>query len=237
MKFAGMINQSLLDYPGEIATVLFTRGCNFACPFCHNGHLLLKFSKTQSEEIELEKIMEFLKERKGFIDAVVISGGEPTLNQELPEVIRKIKSMGFLVKLDTNGTNIDMLSLLLKEKLLDYVAMDIKAPLEFKKYQQASGKLTNGEFFNVRAAVNLLLQADIKVEFRTTVIPELHTYGDIEAIARHIAGARLYSLQQFNPGNTLDPAFQSCLPYSREALEHMARICSPYIDEVRVVNI
>lgn len=232
-----MINQSLLDYPGEIATVLFTRGCNFACPFCHNGHLLLKFTKAQSDDIELEQITEFLKERKGFIDAVVISGGEPTLNPELPRVIWTIKTMGFLMKLDTNGTNIDMLSLLLEEKLLDYVAMDIKAPLEFKKYQQASGRLTNGEFFNVRAAINLLMQADIKVEFRTTVIPELHTYEDIEAIARHITGAQLYSLQQFNPGNTLEPAFQSCLPYSKEVMEQLAQICSTYVDEVRIVNI
>ena len=237
MNFAGMINQSLLDYPGEIATVLFTRGCNFACPFCHNGHLLLKFNKAQSEEIELEHVMAFLQERKGFIDAVVISGGEPTLHAGLPETIRELKALGFLIKLDTNGTNVDMLRHLLEEKLLDYVAMDIKAPLEFKKYQQASGKLTNGEFFNVRTSVNLLMQADIAVEFRTTVVPELHSYEDIEAIARHIAGAKLYSLQQFNPSNTLEPSFKSCLPYSKEEMEHLAGICAPYIKEVRVVNI
>ena len=237
MNFAGMINQSLLDYPGEIATVLFTRGCNFACPFCHNGHLLLNFSKDQRDEIELEKIMAFLEDRKGFIDAVVISGGEPTLYPELPETIRQIKGRGFLLKLDTNGTNSDMLSYLLQEKLLDYVAMDIKAPLEFKKYQAASGRLTNADFFNVRASVNLLMQADIKVEFRTTVVQELHSYEDIEAIARHITGAQLYSLQQFNPSNTLEPSFGSCLPYDKEQMEKLASLCAPYVKEVRVVNI
>ncbi len=237
MNFAGMINQSLLDYPGEIATVLFTRGCNFACPFCHNGHLLLNFNKDQRDEIELEKIMAFLEDRKGFIDAVVISGGEPTLYPELPETIRQIKGRGFLLKLDTNGTNSDMLSYLLQEKLLDYVAMDIKAPLEFKKYQEASGRLTNADFFNVRASVNLLMQADIRVEFRTTVVQELHSYEDIQAIARHITGAQLYSLQQFNPSNTLEPSFGSCLPYDKEQMEKLASLCAPYVREVRVVNI
>lgn len=232
-----MINQSLLDYPGEIATVIFTRGCNFSCPFCHNGHLLLNFNQAQNEIIEMETIAAFLEKRKGFIDAVVISGGEPTLNPGLPEVIRQIKTMGFLVKLDTNGTNIDMLSHLLEGKLLDYVAMDIKAPLEFKKYHEASGRLSNTDFFNIRASINLLMQADIKVEFRTTVIQELHSYEDIEAIARYISGAQLYSLQQFNPSNTLDPSFGTCLPYDKEQMEELAAICTPYIKEVRVVNI
>lgn len=237
MNFAGMINQSLLDYPGEIATVLFTRGCNFACPFCHNGHLLLKFNRAQREDIEMAEVIEFLQERKSFLDAVVISGGEPTLHHDLPEAIRIFKNMGLLVKLDTNGTNVDMLSRLLEEKLLDYTAMDIKAPLDFKKYQQACGRLTNAEFFNVRAAINLLQQAEIKVEFRTTVVPELHTFGDIEVIARYIKGAEVYSLQQFNPSSTLDSAYQSCLPYSKEEMQELSLRCAPYVKEVRVVNI
>ena len=237
MNFAGMINQSLLDYPGEIATVLFTRGCNFACPFCHNGHLLMKFNKAQNQEIELAEVLEFLRERKNFIDAVVISGGEPTLNQDLPETIREMKKLGLLVKLDTNGTNVNMLSQLIEEKLLDYVAMDIKAPLDCKKYQQASGRVTNGEFFNVRAAINLLQQADIKVEFRTTVVPELHTFEDIEAIAKYIEGAKIYSLQQFNPSNTLEPSYQDCVPYSKQEMQELSIRCAPYVEEVRVVNI
>lgn len=237
MNFAGMINQSLLDYPGEIATVLFTRGCNFACPFCHNGHLLMNFSRAQTEVIEMAEILDFLEERKKFLDAVVISGGEPTMHCGLPEALRSFKAMGFLTKLDTNGTNVDMLKRLLDEKLLDYLAMDIKAPLDFKKYQEASGRLTNAEFFNVRSTINLLLQADTAVEFRTTVIPKLHTFGDIEAIAGYIRGAGLYSLQQFNPSSTLDTAFQSCTPYSKEEMQQLAERCRPYVAEVRVVNI
>lgn len=237
MNFAGMINQSLLDYPGEIATVLFTRGCNFSCPFCHNGHLLMNFGKAQNQVIEIAEVIEFLQERKSFLDAVVISGGEPTLHHDLPEAVRIFKEMGFLVKLDTNGTNVDMLGRLLEEKLLDYAAMDIKAPLDFKKYQEASGRLTNAEFFNVRAAVNLLQQAQIKVEFRTTVVPELHSFDDIEGIARYIKGAEVYSLQQFNPSNTLDTLYQKCLPYSKEEMQELSLRCAPYVKEVRVVNI
>jgi len=237
MNFGGIIKQSLVDYPGEIATVLFTRGCNFRCPYCHNGHLLSKPGKVSETYIKLEELICFLEEQKGFLDAVVISGGEPTLNSELPAVCRMIKDMGLLVKLDTNGTNPVMLEELIKEGILDYIAMDVKASLEYNKYLKAAGRLGSEDFLNVMNSIYLLKNSPIKIEFRTTVVPELHSPEDILEIAKRLKGARRYSLQQFNPRYTLDPGYENILPYSKEELEMMAEKCRSYIEEVKVLNI
>lgn len=238
MIFGGIIKQSLVDYPGEIAAVLFTRGCNMRCPFCHNPHLLIKTKNDGAGLTGLEEVLRFLKERQGFLDAVVISGGEPTLNEELPEAIKKIKSLGYLVKLDTNGTNAVMLERLLREGLLDYVAMDIKAPVEYKSYLRACGRLSSHDFFQIRNSIHLLNNlSDIKVEFRTTLIPLLHTPGDVEEMARYIKGADRYTLQQFNPRVTLDPSYGQIVPFSKGEMEDMAELCRAYVHEVRVVNI
>lgn len=237
MKYAGMVKQSLVDYPGEITTVLFTRGCNFRCPFCHNPDLLIK-NKNNSTELDIEEILPFLKERQGFLDAVVISGGEPTLHEGLTEDIKRIKELGYLVKLDTNGTNSFRLESLIRAGLLDYVAMDIKAPVEYKRYQQTCGKLSSNDFFQIRNSINLLKNLpDVQVEFRTTVVPLLHTPQDIEEIARYIKIADRYTLQQFNPRITLDPAYAQVVPFSKDEMEDMADLCRPYAHEVRVVNI
>lgn len=238
MRFAGLLKQSLTDYPGKMAAVLFSRGCNLRCPFCHNAHLLVKLGRTAMDsEIETSQLISFLKERRGFLDAVVFSGGEPTINPELPQVIRQIKEIGYLVKLDTNGSNSLMLDQLLQQELLDYVAMDIKAPLEYEKYLQASGRLTFEDFFNIRSSINLLQTASITVEFRTTVVPVWHQTEDIIQIARYIEGARLYSLQQFNPRTTLDPELSGVKPYSKAELNEIAARCQPYIHKVRVCNV
>ena len=236
MKYADMIKQSLVDYPGEIAAVLFTRGCNLRCPFCHNPDLLIK-PKIMVKPIDIEQVLEFLIQRRGFIDGVVISGGEPTLNEELPMDIRRIKSLGFLVKLDTNGTNPSMLQNLLSQGYLDYVAMDIKAPLDYKKYRAACGKLSSEEFFNIRNSIHLLRDAGIKLDFRTTVVPALHTAADIVEIARHIEGCDQYTLQQFNPRLTLEPGYGRVVPYSINEMQAIADQCAAYIKEVKVVNI
>ncbi len=238
MKFAGLLKQSLTDYPGKIAAVLFSRGCNLRCPFCHNAHLLVKPGRTgMADEIETPELIPFLEERRGFLDAVVFSGGEPTINPELPQVIKQVKETGYLVKLDTNGSNPLMLDQLLQQELLDYVAVDIKAPMEYEKYLQASGRLTFEEFFNVRSCINLLKTATVMVEFRTTVVPLWHLPDDIAEIARYIEGARLYSLQQFNPRTTLDPELSGVKPYSKAELEEIAARCQPYVQKVRVCNI
>ena len=146
MMISGLVKQSLIDYPGEIAAVLFTQGCSFRCPFCHNPQLL---NKTGNGLIDTEQVIEFLKERIGFLDGVVITGGEPTLQKDLLDLIRQIKSIGYKVKLDTNGSDSEMIKQLLDRRLVDCVAMDIKAPLEFNKYlrvcvQDNPGKIYAG---------------------------------------------------------------------------------------------
>ncbi len=237
MNFAGMIKQSLVDYPGKIATVLFTRGCNFYCPFCHNAHLLYKPGAVEMEAIGMNEITAFLQERTRFLDAVVISGGEPTLHADLPDVLRTIKNIGYLTKLDTNGSNTQMLGELMADFLLDYAAMDVKGVLEYKRYKEAcGGRLSSEEFLQVKSSIYLLSNTDMEVEFRTTVVPGLHTPQDIVDIARYLEGARKYSIQQFNPRYTLDPGYQQVVPYSREELQDIAGRCRPYIQEVRVLN-
>jgi len=236
MKYAGMIKQSLVDYPGEIATVLFTRGCNLRCPFCHNPDLLIK-PKIMIKPVDIEEVLEFLLQRRGFLDGVVISGGEATLNQELPADIARIKALGFLVKLDTNGSNPAMLEQLLRHRLVDYVAMDIKAPLDYKQYRAACGRLSSEDFFSIRSSIRLLKEADVRVEFRTTVVPVLHTTADIVAIARYIQGCELYTLQQFNPRVTLEPGYARVVPYSKAEMQAISDQCRPYVKEVKVVNL
>ena len=236
MQYAGMIKQSLVDYPGEIVTVLFSRGCNLRCPFCHNPDLLIK-PRVTAPPVDIVEVLEFMSKRKGFLDGVVFSGGEPTLSQELINDIRSVKGLGLLVKLDTNGTNTTMLELLLREGLLDYVAMDIKAPVEYKKYREACARLSPDNFFNIRSSILLLQAAGIDVEFRTTVVPALHTPENIVAIARFIEDARLYTLQQFNPRVTLEPGYGQVVPYIKAEMQQMADMCAPYVKEVRVVNL
>lgn len=236
MRYADMVKQSLVDYPGEIAAVLFTRGCNLRCPFCHNPDLLIK-PKIIVKPLDIEEVLAFLIQRRGFLDGVVISGGEPTLHEDLAADIRRIKSLGFLVKLDTNGTNPVMLQSLLSQGFLDYVAMDIKAPIDYKKYRSACGKLSSEEFFNIRSSIHLLRNADINIEFRTTVVPALHTHEDMEEIARYLEGCNLFTLQQFNPRITLEPGYGRVVPYSLEEMNAMADKCSRYVKNVHVVNI
>ena len=236
MKIAGLEKQSLLDYPGEIVAVLFTQGCNLSCPFCHNGRLI---SSNQRGENYLEpgSLAQFLAERKGFLDGVVFSGGEPTLQPDLPQVIAAVKRQGYLIKLDTNGTNPTMLQYLLQEKLLDYVALDLKAPLDFKQYQAASGqRLTSRKFMNIRNSAQLLLtQREARVEFRTTVVPALHQASDVVAIARRIEGAQGYTLQQFIPENAYDPNFRQTGTYTKAELEKMGALCGQYVENVRIL--
>jgi pyruvate formate lyase activating enzyme len=189
MKIVGIQKNSFVDYPGKVAAVIFTRGCNMDCYFCHNRHLLTEYGEDQYDSNE---ILRFLKDRKKFLDAVVISGGEPTLQPGLAEYIRKIKALGFLVKLDTNGTRPDVLTELINEGIIDYAAMDLKAP--FERYEEICG--TAVDIKSIQESVSILMLGRIEYEFRTTVVPELKE-EDIIKIAERIQGARLYILQQF----------------------------------------
>lgn len=190
MKIAGLQNNSFVDYPGKIAAVVFTPGCNMNCFYCHNKILLTP--EADKSLLNREEVLKFLHERRKFLDAVVISGGEPTLQDGLEEFMKDVKRMGYPVKLDTNGTNPSVLKKLINSKLLDYVAMDIKAPLE--KYGYICG--TRVEIDKIRESIDLLMQGDVDYEFRTTFVPQLGE-RDILSIAQMIKGARQYVLQQY----------------------------------------
>ena len=196
MRIGGFQKLSLLDYPGKLSAIVFTIGCNFRCPFCYVPHLVLPEVIEKSGEIPVNYVFSYLEKRRNLIDAVVITGGEPTIHNDLPVFIRKLKSMGFLVALETNGSNFGMLRQLIDDKLIDYVEIDIKAPLTFEKYNRAVGYVLTPKIFeNVKSSVNLLLKSSIDYEFRTTLVKELHTKEDILEICKSIRGARRYYLQ------------------------------------------
>lgn len=189
MKISGLQKLSLVDFDGHMSATIFTSGCNFACPFCHNSRLVNNIE----EEINTQEILDFLIKRKNMLDSVCISGGEPTLNPDLPEFIKKIKEIGYIVKLDTNGTNPDMIKYLYTNKLIDYVAMDIKN--SYNKYPLTAGKNLNID--NVKTSINYIMNCGIDYEFRTTLIAEHHTIDDIHDIAKMIKHAKRYFLQKF----------------------------------------
>ncbi len=210
MIIGGFQKFSLIDYPNKISCIIFTQGCNFRCPYCHNPELI----GNNPIKIEEKEIFEFLKNRKGKIEAVVITGGEPILQEDLIEFIKKIKDMGFLVKLDSNGSNPKIIKKLIEQKLVDYFAMDIKAPLE--KYKE----ITNSDIDpkKIKESINLIMNSKSDYEFRTTITKQLNK-EDIIKIAKLIKGAKCYVLQQFVPSKHLDPEFKNIEPYSKQQLE------------------
>lgn len=218
MELKGWVRTSLIDYPDHIATVLFTGGCNLCCPMCHNADLVLR--PRELETLPEDDIWEFLARRSGMVDGVVITGGEPTLQPDLPQLLERLQERGLHVKLDTNGTHPDVLKTLLSKGLVTYVALDVKAPLE--KYPLLCGtpKVDTGR---ISGSITMLQESNIDHEFRTTVVPGLLDGDDIEAIARWIKGAKRYVLQQFRPVNTLDPSLEAATPYSPADLQAMAR--------------
>lgn len=192
MKIHGFQKMTMLDFPGRVACTLFTGGCNFRCPFCHNALLVTEIDATATYD-EAE-IFDYLQKRRGILDGVAITGGEPLLNRDIPDLLRKIKALGYAVKLDTNGAFPDLLKQVVQEKLVDYVAMDIKNSKE--KYALTVG-LPDFDLRPVEESVAFLLSGAVDFEFRTTVVKELHTEKDIAAIADWIAGAPRYFLQNF----------------------------------------
>lgn len=192
MQIAGIVKNSVVDYPGRIAAVLFTPGCNLDCYYCHNRFLLTK--ETWGDLLHEEDVLSFLVKRKKLLDGLVISGGEPTVQKDLKEFIRKVKKLGYDIKLDTNGSNPELLKDLIENELIDYVAMDFKAP--FAKYGQICGIDAPPVLKKIKDSIKLLLTGIITYEFRTTFVPEL-TKEDILEMAKFIEGARLYVLQQY----------------------------------------
>ena len=203
MVIADLLTCSLSDYPGKIAAVVFTRGCNFRCPFCHNGSLIPLHSKGQLV-IPHEHFFQFLACHNDCRDGVVVSGGEPTIHNELPGFLKKIKDTGYAVKLDTNGSRPEMIKKVLDDKLVDYIAMDIKAPLE--KYEILAGCcLTSGDINNIKESIYLIAKSGIDHEFRTTVVEPLLSPQDLHRIQQLIPAGSRYKLQKFCPEHAFDP--------------------------------
>ncbi len=220
MKIGGFLEQSLIDYPGKISAIVFTRGCNLRCPFCHNPDLI---SSSGEDVISEHDFFDFLKKRKGLLDAVTITGGEPTLQHDLPDFIKKVKQKGFAVKLDTNGTNPQILGDIISEGLASYIAMDIKNSLE--KYHLA-GKVDTGA---IQKSIGIIMQSGVPYEFRTTVLPRLHSEKDMEEIGKLINGADKYFIQNFRPENTLDANFKKERGFTPEELNSLQAVMKKYV--------
>jgi pyruvate formate lyase activating enzyme len=226
MKIKGLQKLTLLDYPGRLAATIFLGGCNMRCPFCHNASLVVRPDAT---EITEEELFAFLESRRGKLSGVCVTGGEPTLNPELPSFISKIRALGYSVKLDTNGTNPDMLAALIDGGLVDYVAMDIKTSIE--NYGKVSG-VPNIDTSKIERSIDLILRATIPYEFRTTVVRELHTASDFYSISRRIEGARAYFLQSFkDSGDLIEDGFSS---YSEAEISSLLDIVKVYIPNAQI---
>jgi pyruvate formate lyase activating enzyme len=204
MKIGGLHKLSLSDYPGKVAAVVFTQGCNFKCPWCHNASLV-SVNVPNDSLIPEEKVFEFLENRRSHLDVVVVTGGEPTIQPDLPEFIHRIITMGFLVKLDTNGSRPKVLRKLLKQKLIDYVAMDIKAPLDI--YDRLTGVQTPID--RIKKSIELIASSGITHVFRTTVVKSLLLPQDLRPIQKLIPPGSMYLLQKFRPEYALDPVLQT----------------------------
>jgi len=216
MKIKGLQKLTLLDFPGKMACTVFTAGCNFKCPFCHNASLV---TKVDDEYIGEEEIFSFLSKRKGVLEGVCITGGEPTLQPGLDAFIRKIKEDAFAVKLDTNGYKPEVLKSLVNEGLVDYVAMDIKNSPE--KYGKTVG-IENFDISPILESIEFLLQNKVDYEFRTTVVKELHTKEDVEKIAQLIKGTNSFNLQGFkDSGDLIEEGFSS---HDKETLKEMLKV-------------
>ncbi len=226
---------TLIDYPGKIACTVFLMGCNYQCGFCHNPELVLPEVMEKHFPIPENDFFQFLKERKEYLDGVCIGGGEPTINPELPEFCRKIKKMGYQIKLDSNGSNPEMLNDLINKKLIDYTAMDIKAPR--KKYPQLVGfKESSPNYLvdKVEQSIDILKKGKIDYEFRTTVVPGLLNKKDILKIVDWLKPAKRYVLQVFRPGKTLDQKFEKIKPYPDEFFSSLEKTISPFFESVGI---
>lgn len=230
MLILGLQKTTLLDYPGMIASTIFTGGCNFKCPYCHNKDLVMPPSDVIA--YSEKKIISHLNQRKNILDGVCITGGEPTLHKDLPEFIAKIKDLGFFVKLDSNGTNPDMIKSLVYNGLLDYVAMDIKHSKE--KYNTIAS-MKSFDLKPIEESVDFLKEGHIDYEFRTTIMKECHTADDIVSIGEWLQNAQAYYLQSYKESEqVINPVFS---PHSRETLVSFVELLRPYIPNTHLRGI
>jgi len=232
MIIAGLQRTTLIDYPGKLACVVFLAGCNFRCPWCYSSELVLPLKIVKQPRISEKDFFDFLRERQGLLEGVVICGGEPTINKELPQFVEKIKNLGYSVKLDTNGSNPEMLKDLVRANLIDYVAMDIKTTQNSKLKTQNSYEFIMGEGITmdkIKESVNFLKKGLVDFEFRMTVVNTVHSKKDFLEIAKWIGGKNVkYYLQNFRAEKTIDPEFEKIRPFKKEFLDEIAKEISPY---------
>ncbi len=233
MKIGGLQKLTLIDYPETLSCTVFLSGCNFRCPWCYSPELVLPQFISHQPEIKESEFFDFLKTKKGLIDGVVICGGEPTIHSELPIFCSAIKNVGYKIKLDTNGSSPEMLENLFKLKLLDYVAMDIKAPKE--KYTQAIGFEGSSGYYlldKIEKSMSLLKNGTVDYEFRTTVVPGVHTKEDIIKIAHWIRPAKKYFLQKFRPEKTINPSFEEKTLFYEKEMFQIRECIAPLFDTI-----
>ncbi|OIP76317.1 MAG: anaerobic ribonucleoside-triphosphate reductase activating protein [Parcubacteria group bacterium CG2_30_36_18] len=230
MEIGGLQKVTLIDYPGRIAATVFLCGCNFKCPWCYSSELVLPEKIKKQPKISEREFFKYLKDRKKLLDGLVLCGGEPTINKKLPSFIKKIKKMGFLIKLDTNGSDPKILKKLIDEKLIDYVAMDLKGPKE--RYSEFSGRKVDVK--KIQKSIDILKENKVDYEFRSTIVPSLHTKEDVIEMAKWIRGAKRYYLQNFRPEKTIDPKFEKIKTYSQEYLLEIQKAIAPFFEVCQV---
>lgn len=219
IEIKGFLETSFLDWRGKLCSVIFLPGCNFRCPYCHNHPLV--FHPEQYATFPLEDILARLHSLRNWIDGVCLTGGEPTFHTDLPLLVRKIKRHGFLVKLDTNGSNPPMLENLIEGGQIDFVSMDVKAPLGPFSYSRSTGLPVN--LRPILESIEILKRRKVEYEFRMTVVPGLHREEDIRTLGNHLRAGQRFILQNFNPENPLDPSLRNIIPYDPKALKKIER--------------
>ena len=228
MHIGGLLKNSLIDYPGKLSCGIFLSGCNFDCPYCHNPDLAGGCG-AGSTEFDPDHVYRFLENRKGFLDGVVISGGEPTLQKDLFDLCEQIKQMGYPVKLDTNGSRPQVIKRLIAEGLVDYIAMDLKTdPLKYATYIQPNCNVSA-----ILSSIEIIMASATAYEFRTTCVKPIVTAEVVENICRRIEGADLYALQRFHKSEMLHPDFfkDANYEYTHDELMQLKAVASPWVKQ------
>ncbi len=237
MIFKGWQKTSLIEYPGKISSIVFTGGCNFRCPFCYNAKLVER--PQLLADLSAEKVLRYLEENRRLYQALMISGGEPTLHAQLPEFLAEVKALGLHTGVETNGSNPTMIARLIELDLVDYIAMDVKAPLEWEAYRRAAGlpQGREGMLHDVNQTLRHLKAARVELELRCTVVPRFHAPEDILQLAEQLRGYPHFVLQQFIPEEALDPRLRDQVPYNDEVLKGLHEKIRGYFDRCEVRGI
>ncbi len=229
MKIAGLQKLTLIDYPGLPACTVFLAGCNLRCPWCHSPDLVLEENIKKAPQIEKEDLFDFLRERNSVLEGVVICGGEPTIHKELPQLIKEVASLGYKVKLDTNGTNPEMIKKIISDGFVDYIAMDIKAPLD--KYEEVTGKDPGAD--KLRESISKIRKIE-DYEFRTTLIPDFHDRKALKLILKEVEGVKKYCLQNFRGKRTLNPDFEGKSGFTKKEMKDFKRLAQKYVKNCQI---